>query len=68
MTSTLFREALTDFFVAGGIRWLNCPADGYLDEFDRKMAKRGVKVVRYVHDIVVVTRRKRATEHMLESC
>ena len=32
------------------------------------MAKRGVKVVRYVHDIVVVTRRKRAAEYMLESC
>ena len=32
------------------------------------MARRGVKVVRYADDIVVVTKSKRAAEHMLESC
>ena len=43
-------------------------ANIYLNEFDQEMAKRGVKVVRYADDIVVVTKSKRAAEHMLESC
>ena len=43
-------------------------ANIYLNEFDQEMAKRGVKMVRYADDIVVVTKSKRAAEHMLESC
>ena len=43
-------------------------ANIYLNEFDQEMTKRGVKVVRYADDIVVVTKSKRAAEHMLESC
>ena len=43
-------------------------ANIYLNEFDQEMARRGVKVVRYADDIVVVTKSKRAAEHMLESC
>lgn len=43
-------------------------ANIYLNEFDQEMAKRGVKVVRYADDIVVVTKSRRAAEHMLESC
>lgn len=43
-------------------------ANIYLNEFDQEMAKRGVKVVRYADDIVVVTNSRRAAEHMLESC
>ena len=44
------------------------PANIYLNEFDQEMARRGVKVVRYADDIIVVTKSKRAAEHMLESC
>lgn len=43
-------------------------ANIYLNEFDQEMARRGVKVVRYADDIVVVTKSKRAAEHMLKSC
>lgn len=43
-------------------------ANIYLNEFDQEMTRRGVKVVRYADDIVVVTKSKRAAEHMLESC
>lgn len=43
-------------------------ANIYLNEFDQEMAKRSVKVVRYADDIVVVTKSRRAAEHMLESC
>ena len=43
-------------------------ANIYLNEFDQEMARRGVKVVRYADDIVVVTKSRRAAEHMLESC
>lgn len=43
-------------------------ANIYLNEFDQEMARRGVKMVRYADDIVVVTKSKRAAEHMLESC
>ena len=43
-------------------------ANIYLNEFEQEMTKRGVKVVRYADDIVVVTKSKRAAEHMLESC
>ncbi len=43
-------------------------ANIYLSEFDQEMTRCGVKVVRYADDIVVVIKRKRAAEHMLESC
>ncbi len=42
-------------------------ANIYLNEFDQEMERRGVKVVRYADDIVILTRSKRAAEHMLES-
>lgn len=35
-------------------------ANIYLNEFDQEMIRRGVKVVRYADDIVVVIKRKRA--------
>ena len=43
-------------------------ANIYLNELDQEMSRRGVKVVRYADDIVVVTKGKRAAEHMLKSC
>lgn len=43
-------------------------ANIYLNEFDQEMAKRGVKMVRYADDIIVVPKSRRAAEHMLESC
>ncbi len=43
-------------------------ANIYLNEFDREMERRGVKTIRYADDIVVMTRSRRAAEHMLESC
>ncbi len=42
-------------------------ANIYLNEFDQEMERRNVKVVRYADDIVILTRSKRAAEHMLES-
>jgi len=42
-------------------------ANVYLNEFDQEMAKRGVPVIRYADDIVVLARSKRAAERLLES-
>lgn len=42
-------------------------ANIYLNEYDREMAGRGVPVVRYADDIVVLARSKRAAERLLES-
>ena len=42
-------------------------ANVYLNEFDQEMAKRGVPVVRYADDIVVLARSQRAAERLLES-
>lgn len=42
-------------------------ANIYLNEFDQEMERRNVKVIRYADDIVILTRSKRAAEHMLES-
>ena len=43
-------------------------ANIYLNEFDREMNSRGVKMVRYADDIVVFAKSKRAAERLLESC
>lgn len=43
-------------------------ANIYLNEFDQEMDRRGVKIVRYADDIVVLTKSKRAAKHMLSSC
>ena len=43
-------------------------ANTYLDEFDWEMNNRGVKLVRYADDIVVLAKSKRAAERLLESC
>lgn len=40
----------------------------YLNEFDQEMDSRGVKVIRYADDIVVMARSKRAASRLLESC
>lgn len=40
----------------------------YLNEFDQEMECRGVKVIRYADDIVVLAKSKRAAERLLESC
>lgn len=42
-------------------------ANIYLNEFDHEMERRGVKVVRYADDIVVLAKSKRAANHLLES-
>ena len=42
-------------------------ANIYLDKFDKEMERRGVPVVRYADDIVVLARSKRAAERLLES-
>ena len=43
-------------------------ANIYLNEFDQEMERRGVKVIRYADDIVVLAKSKRAAERLLESC
>lgn len=43
-------------------------ANIYLNEFDQEMERRGVKVIRYADDIVVLAKSKRAAMHLLESC
>ncbi len=43
-------------------------ANIYLNEFDQEMENRGVKVIRYADDIVVLSKSKRAAERLLESC
>lgn len=42
-------------------------ANIYLNEFDQEMARRGVKLVRYADDIVVLAKSKRAAGRLLES-
>lgn len=43
-------------------------ANIYLNEFDREMEHRAVKVIRYADDIVVFAKSKRAAKRLLESC
>lgn len=43
-------------------------ANIYLNEFDQEMEKRGVVVIRYADDIVVLAKSKRAAMRLLESC
>lgn len=43
-------------------------ANIYLNEFDQEMSGRGVKVIRYADDIVVLAKSKRAAVRLLESC
>ena len=42
-------------------------ANIYLDRFDQEMKRRGVPVVRYADDIVVLVRSERAAERLLET-
>lgn len=42
-------------------------ANIYLNEYDQEMVRRGVPVVRYADDIVVLAKSKRAAERLLES-
>ena len=66
----------------GGVRKLGIPtvvdrviqqaiatvlANIYLTEFDWEMESRGVNVIRYVDDIVVLSRSQRAAKHLLRS-
>lgn len=43
-------------------------ANIYLNEFDQEMSSRGVKVIRYADDIVVLAKSKRAAMRLLETC
>ncbi len=43
-------------------------ANIYLNEFDQEMEGRGVKIIRYADDIVVLAKSKRAAMRLLESC
>ena len=40
-------------------------ANIYLNEYDQEMARRGVLVIRYVDDIVVLAKSKRAAQRLL---
>ena len=42
-------------------------ANIYLNKYDQEMARRGVKVIRYADDIVILAKSKRAGERLLES-
>jgi RNA-directed DNA polymerase len=42
-------------------------ANIYLNEYDQEMKRRGVKVIRYADDIVVLAKSNRAAQHLLES-
>ncbi|WP_260866205.1 reverse transcriptase domain-containing protein, partial [Paenibacillus xylanexedens] len=42
-------------------------ANIYLNEFDQEMEQRGVKVIRYADDIVILAKSKRAASRLLES-
>ena len=42
-------------------------ANIYLNKFDQEMTRRGVKVIRYADDIVILAKSKRAGERLLES-
>lgn len=43
-------------------------ANIYLNEFDQEMERRGVRMVRYADDIVVLARSQRAANRLLGSC
>ncbi|WP_025436036.1 group II intron reverse transcriptase/maturase [Peptoclostridium acidaminophilum] len=43
-------------------------ANIYLNEFDKEMEGRGVKIVRYADDIVVLAKSKRAAVRLMETC
>ncbi|WCF06897.1 group II intron reverse transcriptase/maturase [Paenibacillus thiaminolyticus] len=43
-------------------------ANIYLNEFDQEMESRGVRVIRYADDIVVLAKSKRAAMRLLASC
>jgi len=43
-------------------------ANIYLNEFDREMERRGIVVIRYADDIVVLAKSKRAAMRLMESC
>jgi len=42
-------------------------ANVYLDKFDKEFERRGVKVIRYADDIVLLAKSKRASERLLET-
>ena len=42
-------------------------ANIYLNEYDQEMARRGVPVIRYADDVVVLAKSKRAAERLLET-
>ena len=42
-------------------------ANIYLNEYDQEMAKRGVAVIRYADDIVVLAKSPRAAQRLLET-
>ena len=42
-------------------------ANMYLNKYDQEMTRRGVKVIRYADDIVILAKSKRAGERLLES-
>ena len=42
-------------------------ANIYLNKYDQEMSRRGVKVIRYADDIVILAKSKRAGERLLES-
>ena len=42
-------------------------ANIYLNEFDQEFTRRGVKVIRYADDIVLLAKSERATERLLET-
>ena len=42
-------------------------ANIYLNKYDQEMTRRGVKVIRYADDIVILAKSKRAGERLLES-
>ena len=42
-------------------------ANSYLNEFDHEFENRGVKVIRYADDIVLLAKSQRATERLLET-
>lgn len=42
-------------------------ANVYLDKFDKEFERRGVKVIRYADDIILLAKSKRASERLLET-
>jgi group II intron reverse transcriptase/maturase len=43
-------------------------ANIYLNKFDHEMESRGVKLLRYADDIIILAKSQRAAERLLESC